>query len=301
MPESLAEVIARVPEWAEDSELRVTPLGGGITNLNYRIDTRGGSFVLRLAGEGTEQLGIDRDVEHAANRAAAEIGLAPEVVCFLRPEGYLVTRFIEGRPLDEVEMGRQPMIGRVAAALRAVHSLPPIPGVFSAFEVVQSYAEAARRHGVTFPSTFAELKACLDGMEAQLPITPSRPCHNDLLNANFLEAGGRLYILDWEYAGMGDTYFDLANFSRNHNFNPQQDAWLLEAYAGQASRPRMARLQLMRVASDMREALWGFLQSGISTLDFDFRGYAEKHLHRAAQGIGDPQWGTWLKEAVHGI
>jgi thiamine kinase-like enzyme len=301
MAASVEDVVARIPAWANDPGLRITPLGGGITNHNYRIDTRGESFVLRVAGEGTEQLGIDREVEHAANRAAAEIGLAPEVVYFLRPEGCLVTRFIEGRPLDEAEMGRQAMIRRVAEALRAVHNLPPIPGVFSAFQVVQDYGEAARRHGVTFPSTFADLKACLDDMEAQLPVTASRPCHNDLLNANFLEAGGRLCILDWEYAGMGDTYFDLANFSRNHNFSTEQDAWLLEAYAGQASRPRMARLQLMRVASDMREALWGLLQSGISKLDFDFRGYADKHFHRAAQGAGDPQWGTWLKEAVHGI
>jgi thiamine kinase-like enzyme len=301
VPGSVTDVVARIPAWANDPGLRITTLGGGITNHNYRIDTRGESFVLRVAGEGTEQLGIDREVEHAANRAAAEIGLAPEVVYFLRPEGYLVTRFIEGRPVDEAEMGRQAMIRRVAEALRAVHNLPPIPGVFSAFQVVQDYAEAARRHGVKFPSTFAEMKASLDDMEAQLPVTASRPCHNDLLNANFLEASGRLCILDWEYAGMGDTYFDLANFSRNHNFNPEQDAWLLEAYAGQASRPRMARLQLMRVASDMREALWGLLQSGISRLDFDFRGYADKHYHRAAQGIGDRQWGTWLKEAVHGI
>ena len=301
MPGSVDEVIARIPAWADDPGLRVAPLGGGITNQNFRIDTRGESFVLRLAGEGTAQLGINRDVEHAAHRAAAGIGIAPDVVSYLRPEGYLVTRFISGRPIDEVEIGRPGMIRRVAEALCAFHALPSIPGTFSAFEVVRDYAARVRRLQVPFPPGFDDLRARLDEIEAHLPPTPPRPCHNDLLNANFLEADGRLYILDWEYAGMGDAYFDLANFSRNHSFTLEQDGWLLEAYAGRSNPARLARLRLMRVASDMREAMWGLLQSGISRLDFDFRGYAEKHFQRAAEGIGDPQWKTRLKEALHGV
>jgi thiamine kinase-like enzyme len=301
MPASVDEVIARIPAWKDDPALRVTTLDGGITNHNFRVDTRGESFVLRLAGEGTDQLGIDRRVERAANEAAAAIGLAPEVVHFLEPEGYLVTRFIHGRTVAAEEIGRPEMIRRVAEALRAFHARPPIPGSFSAFQVVRDYGAAAGRLGMAFPPTFAELKRSLAEVEQHLPRLAPCPCHNDLLNANFLESAGRLYILDWEYAGMGDAYFDVANFSRNHDFSVAQDAALLETYAGRASEARLARLRLMRVASDMREAMWGLLQSGVSRLDFDFRGYAEKHFQRAAEGIGDPHWRTWLKEAVHGI
>ncbi|HET7012126.1 MAG TPA: choline/ethanolamine kinase family protein [Anaerolineales bacterium] len=301
MPASVGAIIARVPGWKDDPDLRVTPLGGGITNRNFRIDTRGQSFVLRLAGERTEKLGIDRRVERAANEAAAAIGLAPEVVHFLEPEGYLVTRFVDGRPLSAEELGRPDMIRRVAAALRAFHALSAIPGAFSAFHVVRDYAAAARRLGVVLPETFDHLKQHLDEVERRLPTTAACPCHNDLLNANFLEAEGRLYILDWEYAGMGDAFFDLANFSRNHNFSLEQDELLLAALDGSVAPARLARLRLMRFASDMREAMWGVLQSGLSSLDFDFRGYAEQHFQRAAEGIGDPQWSTWLKEAVHGI
>ena len=297
---TLEQAIARVPGW-DSPDVRVTPLGGGITNHNFRIDRAGESFVLRLVGENTDLLGIDREVEYAASRSAAAAGVAPEVVGFLRPEGCLVTRFLSGRPIGEDEIGQPAVIRQVADALRTIHRMPPIPGWFSAFAVVRDYAQQARRHNVRFPDDFDLLRTRLAEIESSLPPFHPCPCHNDLLNANFLEAGGRLYILDWEYAGMGDPYFDLGNFSRNHSFDEDQDRVLLEAYAGRATPGRRARLRLMRIASDMREAMWGLLQSGISRLDFDFRDYADRHFRRAAEGIGDPQWSEWLKEASHGV
>ena len=295
---TLDQAIARVPGW-DDPGLKATPLGGGITNHNFRIDVGGASFVLRLVGEGTDLLGIDREIEYAANLAAAAVGVAPEVVTFLRPEGCLVTRFVDGRPIEKAEMGRPEMIARVARTLRTVHALAPVQGTFSPFQVVDEYARLARERDIRFPSDF-------DRLHRQLDTIPARPgsdvclCHNDLLNANFLD-DGTLRILDWEYAGMGDAFFDLANFSRNHDFHETQDVLLLQGYFGQATPGRLARLRLMRVASDMREAMWGLLQSGISQLDFDFRDYADKHFQRAGEGIGDPLWSEWLKEASHGV
>jgi thiamine kinase-like enzyme len=297
---TLEQALARVPGW-DGPDVRVTPLGGGITNHNFRIDRGGESFVLRLVGENTDLLGIDREVEYAASQAAAAAGVAPEVVHFIRPEGCLVTRFVAGRTIGEDEIGQPAVIRRVAQALRTIHGLPPIPGTFSAFAVVRDYAEQARRLDVRFPRDFDLLRARLAEIESSLPSFDPCPCHNDLLNANFLEAGGRLYVLDWEYAGMGDPYFDLGNFSRNHGFSEDQDRTLLEAYVGRATPGRLARLRLMRIASDMREAMWGLLQSGISHLDFNFRDYADRHFQRAAEGIGDPHWSEWLKEASHGV
>jgi thiamine kinase-like enzyme len=296
---TLDQALARIPGW-DGSGTRVTPLGGGITNHNFRIDVDGQSFVLRIVGENTDLLGIDREVEYAASQAAAAVGLAPEVVHFLRPEGCLVTRFIEGRQISPQEIGQPEMIVRVARALRTVHSLPPVLGTFSAFLVVDRYADLARERGVPFPVEYGRLHRHLGEIRASAPGADSRLCHNDLLNANFLDDGS-LRILDWEYAGMGDVTFDLANFSRNHDFHETQDVLLLQAYYGQATPARLARLRLMRVASDMREAMWGLLQSGISQIDFDFRGYADRHFQRAAEGIGDPNWSEWLKEASHGV
>ena len=108
-----------------------------------------------------------------------------------------------------------------------------------------------------------------------------RPCHNDLLNANFIDDGERIRIVDWEYAGMGDPFFDLGNFSVNHDLTPDEDAILLAAYEGEVRKPRAARLLLMRIVSDFREAMWGVLQQGISTLDVDFVAYAGRALRPA--------------------
>jgi thiamine kinase-like enzyme len=128
---------------------------------------------------------------------------------------------------------------------------------------------------------------------------PMRPCHNDLLNANFIDDGVRIRIVDWEYAGMGDPFFDLGNFSINHELMPEQDAVLLEAYDGGPVRAdRLARLTLMRVVSDFREAMWGVLQQGVSTLDVDFVAYAGEHFDRLLANASTPAFERALREAA---
>jgi thiamine kinase-like enzyme len=121
----------------------------------------------------------------------------------------------------------------------------------------------------------------LDGIEAALPKhEPPVLCHNDLLPANFIDDGLTVKIVDWEYAGMGDRFFDLGNFAVNHQLDSDGEQLLLEFYFGQVQPNHVSRLRLMRLASDMREAMWGFLQSGISALDFDFVAYGTEHLDR---------------------
>jgi aminoglycoside phosphotransferase (APT) family kinase protein len=147
---ALDEAISRVPQWRDARDLIATPLGGGITNNNFRIDTGGESFVLRIAGEGTEHLGINREHEYAANLAAGKLGIAPEVYYFIRPEGYLVTRFIHGRPIPPEEITQPENIRRVMQTVRMIHAMGDIPGKFNVFKVVWDYSETARRYGVSF-------------------------------------------------------------------------------------------------------------------------------------------------------
>ena len=128
----------------------------------------------------------------------------------------------------------------------------------------------------------------------------SRPSHNDLLNANFIDDGERIRIVDWEYAGMGDPFFDLGNFSINHELTPDQDAILLEAYEGEVRPARLARLSLMRVVSDFREAMWGVLQQGISTLDVDFVAYADEHFQRLLHHASGTEFEASLHQAARG-
>lgn len=298
MPLSLGQALQRVPLW-HGASLKTSFLSGGITNLNYRVDADGEAYVLRLGGQDSELLEIVREAEYAAHRAAAGIGLAPEVVYFIRPEGYLVTRFVEGRAICPEEIRQPQMIQRVAAAMHAYHALPPIPWSFSPFRTVGAYATTARLHGVALPGRFAAWHADLRTIEAALAVHVGVPrlCHNDLLNANFLD-DGKLRILDWEYAGMGDVYFDLANFAVHHDFTEEDDRFLLGEYFGEPATPRrVARLSLWKIASDFREAMWGMVQLGISTLDFDFGAYSEKHFQRMNARLQSPAFRRWLEEA----
>jgi thiamine kinase-like enzyme len=294
---SVEEATARVPLWADAHDLKVSPLEGGITNHNYRIDAGGKSYHLRISGENTELLGIDREHEYRSHLIAGELEIAPEVVYFIEPEGYLVTRFIDGRPLSPDELRQPKNIQRIAEILNKIHSMPSIPGSFSAFQVVRDYAEVARRYQVLFPDSFRWLVSQMNDAEAALKTQPlyPRPCHNDLLNANFLLAD-RLYILDWEYAGMGDVFFDLANFSINQELSEDEDLLLLDCYFGHVKPRDKAHLNIMKIMSDFREAMWGLVQAGISTLNFDFYAYANRHFNRLTQNILNPNWERWLKE-----
>ena len=200
-------------------EARVEVLGGGITNHNLKVEVDGESFVLRVAGKDTGLLGIDRTVELAATEAAAALGIGPDVVAFVEPEGWLVTRFVAGA-IPPLERMREPvMLARIAGALRAFHDGPAIPGTFDSFRVVETYRDTALARGGRVPEAFDWAHALATRIEATRSADSAVPCHNDLLNANFLDDGERLCIVDWEYAGMGDRFFDLANFSINHELD----------------------------------------------------------------------------------
>ena len=273
----------------------VTALSGGITNRNYRVDVGGSSYVLRVGGNDTDLLGIDRPTEHAASLRAAEVGVGPAVYAFVEPEGWLVTRFIDGRGVPPEEVRTPEGIRRVAAVLRKIHGADKIPGRFDAHAVVVEYRDEAVARGVTIPVEFAEAHRASDRIRRLRGPQREVPCHNDLLNANFLD-DGEIRIVDWEYAGMGDRFFDLANLSVNHEFGLEEDHLLLAAYFGVERRADLAALRLMRFMSDFREAMWGVLQSGISELDFDFKGYAGKHFERLMRAASDPEFERYLSE-----
>jgi thiamine kinase-like enzyme len=260
-------------------DARLEPLGGGITNRNYKVAVGGEAFVLRIGGKDTELLGIDRLAEHAASRIAAELGLAPEVVGFVEPEGYLVTRFVEG------EVGRVD-VEQVGRALARLHAGPAFPARFDSFRVVEIYRATALERGVAAPAAYERAKEVADAIERQRAGVASRPCHNDLLNANFIDDGSRSWIVDWEYAGMGDPFFDLGNFAVNHSLDEDGERRLLRAYGSDDA----AALTLMRFMSDFREAMWGVVQQAISELDFDFADYAARHFERLEQTAAEPRF-----------
>lgn len=297
------DLLDRIPGWAGCARV-VGTLDGGITNRNLLVDVDGERFVLRLTGADTHLLGIDRDVERVANTRAADLGLAPAVVAFLEPERYLVTRFVPGEAIPGPAMADPVVLDRIAPMLHTFHESGPLPGEFDCFRIPELSATHARARGVTIPAAFDAALERAREIEAAFAASPEPrvPCHNDLLNANFLVdhtgAHDRFWLLDWEYAGMNDRYFDLGNYSVNNELGDDADAALLDAYFGSATPRRLARLGLMKIMSDLREAMWGVVQQGISTLDFDYVGYAQKHFDRLLGNAAAPGYRALLEDAA---
>jgi thiamine kinase-like enzyme len=303
---TLDQAIARVPFLANAKKMVATPLAGGITNLNYKIEADGKFYVLRITGAETDKLGIRRDVEYEANLAAGRLGIAPEVLYYIEPEGYLLTRFITGAPIPPAAIRQPEYLVRVVQKLRLFHRRgPQLKGEFNGFRNVELLTAVGRDNGCTFPFDFDWIMAQARAAERALlgdPYTPT-PCHNDLLNLNWLNedrpgGGAELRLLDWEYAGMGDAFFDLANFCHHHELSDDQARLLLTEYFGQMTPRHFARLKLMWPISELREAMWGIVQTGISKLHEDFQGYADLWFGRVRQHLTDPRWDRWLSEVA---
>jgi thiamine kinase-like enzyme len=213
-----------------------------------------------------------------------------------------VTRFIEGSPVPDVVVHLPETLRRVGESLRRIHDGPPIPGLFTPFRIVEAYRLLAAARGVPIPPEYEVAVSFARRIELACLSNPveMKPCHNDLLNANFIDDGARIRIVDWEYAGMGDPFFDLGNFSVNHGLSAEEDAEVLRHYEGEVRPDRLARLTLMRTMSDFREAMWGVLQQGISTLDVDFVAYADEHFERLIRNATTPAFERALREAAGG-
>jgi thiamine kinase-like enzyme len=298
----LTEVVARLAALLGPRDGTVVQLEGGITNRNFRVNFGGTDYVVRLPGKRTALLGIDREAECIANKAAAELGMAPQVAALLDEPSALVTQFVSGREMKAEELREPETIAEVAHDLRKLHdSGAELPSDFDSFRLVEEYAKTGREHGSEPPEGYDDALEAAHAIEAAVRDQPGHepvPAHNDLLPANFLRDGERMQLIDWEYAGMGDRWFDLGNFAVNNELDDEQEAQLLEAYFGEPPDDRRrATLKLFRFMSDFREAMWGVVQAGVSELDFDFREYAQKHFDRLEKARSDPRFPGWIEEA----
>jgi thiamine kinase-like enzyme len=295
--DDLSLILQRIPQLSDARSLEIEELSGGITNKNYKICTESECYVLRLGGNETQFLGINRQTEHECSRLAAETGIAPKPAAFLEPEGYILSEFISGKEIPGDEIGKEENITRVVGSMKAYHALEYFPGSFSPFRVAEEYTKTASKFDVRLPDmidwyldTSREIEKAMYGRE---PLVP-RPCHNDLLNGNFIDDGRRIRILDWEYAGMGDIFFDLGNFAIQHEFNDEQDEMLLRSYFTTPNDSQRAHQKLMKIMSDLREAMWSQVQIGVSKLDFDYAGYGQKYFERFESSTISSEYTDWL-------
>lgn len=288
--DTVQEIIARIPAWQNQGNIQLEQIAG-LTNTNYRVTVNDERFVLRVSGQNTEHLGINRAHELAALRSAGQVGLGPEVVASLSPEGHLVTRWVEGRHWTAQEYRSTKNVRLLTETVKRIHALPPNGAVFSPFQRVDAFLQIARNHNVLQP---AELNSCLETMrsvEVEQQRDPSdwqRMCHNDLVSVNYiyLDTVDSIIVLDWEFSGLGDIYYDLAAVVYTHDsdgaISPDLEMEMLKCYFGSVTAFQQRRLLGMKFMLMLFTGMWGLAQHGMQIAGlapavegFDYLEFAE--------------------------
>ena len=277
----------------------VEPLPGGLTNRNYKVTTPHGAFVARVWSPG-DLLAINRDYEHRNSVAAAAAGVGAPVVAYRPEHGLLVLGFINGKTFRNEDLADPVTLARVAEACRLLHAGPRFAADFDMFEVQRRYLDVATAHGFTVPAGYADLMPQAAAARQALAVRDAGtvPCNNDLLAANFIDDGEKIWLIDYEYSGNNDPCFELGNIWGECGLSTDALAALVSEYYGGSLRNKVARAQILGLVGKYGWTLWGAIQHASSPIEFDFWGWAMERFETAAAVMTSPAWGRLLDEAA---
>ena len=268
----------------------LAPIEGGITNRNFVVTDAGVPYFVRV-GEDIPVHGVLRFNEAAAARAAEAAGVSPAVI-YTEP-GIIVTRFVEGRTYRPEDVRDPAKLERIVPLLRLCHHEMPkhLRGpvlMFWVFHVIRDYAASLREAQSRNVPLLGDLQVRAEVLEAAVGPIEVVFGHNDLLAANFIDDGARLWLVDWDYAGFNSPLFDLGGLASNNELSAEQERWLLEAYFEQPPDEALLRsYQAMKCASLLRETLWSMVSEVHSTLDVDYVAYTQENLERFERAYAD--------------
>jgi len=290
--------LARVPFFGNVRRevIKLDRLGGALTNACYKVTIGSAAYALRLAREGTSDY-IDRSAEEHNARVAAAAGINAEVIHFDARDGMMVTRFVEGVSMSAGDgFGRDPGAPvRAARVLGRVHRLGrAFRSRFDVFAEVDGYLDLLRERRAPVPEDYFEARRKARKVRRALEASPSPlvPSHNDPWPGNLLDAGGRIYLIDWEYSGMNDPVWDLADLSVEAGFDAEQDRAMMEAYHGAGpSRALYSRLEVYKAMSDLHWSIWGLVQHAKGNPAEDFWGYGLERLGRSNARMSSADFG----------
>jgi len=276
----------------------VTELPGGLTNRNFKITNANGSFVARVASGGSELLAIDRDHEYRNSVRAAAVGVGAPVIEYRPEAGVLVLRFLEGRTLDNEDVADTGRLARIAWACRQLHGAERFDGDFDMFQIQRRYRSVAAERGMKIPEGYDDLMDRFDDAARALAVRDAGtvPCNNDLLAANFIDDGEKIWLIDYEYAGNNDACFELGNIWGECQLPDDALAALIAEYYGRPLRNKVARAMLLGLAGKYGWTLWGAIQAAVSPIDFDFWSWAMERFEGAAAGLTSARFGELLDE-----
>jgi thiamine kinase-like enzyme len=276
----------------------VTELPGGLTNRNYKVSTPAGTFVARISDAGGDLLAIDRDCEYRNAVTAAAAGAGPPVIEYRPQDRLLVIAYLEGRTLGPADVAAAPNIGRIARACRRLHAGGRFGNDFDMFDIQQRYRDVARSRGFAIPAGYDDLTPHFRAAQSALAVraTGTVPCHNDLLAANFIDDGRRIWLIDYELSGNNDACFELGNIAAESHLSAHALADLVAAYYGRPRRSKVARARLLGLVGMYGWTLWGAIQHAASPIDFDFWSWAMERFEGAAAGFTADGYPALLEE-----
>ncbi len=278
----------------------VQELPGGLTNRNYKVTTPDGVFVARVWSAGGDLLAIDRDNEYRNSVIAAAAGAGAPVTEYRPGDCLLVIGYIEGRTLTNADVAEPGNIARIASACRRLHSGGRFGNDFDMFDIQRRYAGVVRDRGFPVPDGYDKLMPQFQAINRALAVRDEGtiPCNNDLLAANFIDDGTRIWLIDYEYSGNNDPCFELGNIAAECRLPDDGLAELVTRYYGRPLRNKIARARLLGLAGKYGWTLWGAIQSAASPLDFDFWSWAMERFEGAAEGFTSAGFGALLDEAT---
>ena len=293
---SIEQVIAAIPDWA-GRVVAAERVPAGLTNSNWRVIVDGTPFFVRIPGANTELLAVDRANEIHNTIAAAEAGVAPRVVQTVPEWDVFALEWLDARTMSNETLQADGMPSRIAAALRQLHAGPRFRDDFDMFRVAERYMALVDERSIQIPAGYREHLAAIPRIETALGVHPPTtvPCHNDLLAENYLDDGERLWLVDWEYSGNNEPAFELGNTAQELGYDDAQATELCAAYFGEATAALLARMRLQMIMSDVGWTLWAAIQARISTIDYDFTGWAEERWARASAALDGPDFESWLE------
>lgn len=278
----------------------VLPLDGGITNRNYRVRTPDGDQVVRLSDPESSLLAIDRENEHRNSVAAAASGAAPDVTAYLPGEGVLVVAWVEGRTFTEDDVAAN--LPRIADACRMLHGGPAFVNGFDMFDIQERYLAIVRERGFRLPPRYEQFEEHVARMRTAMALRPEPrvPCNNDLLAANIIDDGTRLWLIDYEYSGMNEASFELGNIWSESTLPEDALDVLVGAYWQRTDAAAIARARLWALMSKYGWMLWASIQTSVSPIEFDYWAWGMEKYDRAVAEFDSPRFSDWLDAVAAG-
>jgi thiamine kinase-like enzyme len=296
--ENARSQLGRIPMFKGQEDTVTLERLGGLTNLVYRVGSNGTDYILRLAGEGTEEY-IDRGVEGHNAKVAASAGVSAEVLYFDDSDGLMLASFIPGETMSpDLFASTSGAATRAAKAFKAMHSCgQEFKFRFELFSMIDDYLKILADLGASLPDGYHDVVKEAEAVRSAIDAHPTAlaPCHCDPLCENFIDDGDKMWIVDWEYSGMNDPLWDLGDLSVEAGFTDAQDREMMDAYFdGSPTNAQYGRMVIYKAMCDLLWTLWGLIQHANDNPVDDFWTYAIGRFERCKKLMATPEFTAHL-------